>query len=102
MSEDKSSLHYLALQPGHSGLSFEDFLLYFSNKDIGKLDLAISETILRDAFHERLGSFYNQNEITCMGEFRMIAKRGVFLDECQAPGVSIRTCSILFFFKCLD
>ena len=31
-SNYKSSLHYLALQPGHSELSFEEFLRYFSNK----------------------------------------------------------------------
>ena len=96
VTEDKSSLHYLALQPGHSGLSFEEFLLYFSNKDIGKLDLAISETILRDAFHERLGSFYDSHKISCLEEFKILARRGVFLDICQAPDVSIRTCVILF------
>ena len=89
VTEDKSALHYLALQPGHSGLSFEEFLLYFLNKDIGKLDLAISETILRDAFHKRLGSFYNNHEISCVGEFRMISKVGVLLALCQAPKVSI-------------
>ena len=85
----KSSLHYLALQPGHSGLSFEDFLLYFSNKDIGKLDLAISETILRTAFHKRLGSFYNQYIISCLGELRMLANRKVSIGMCDANHLSI-------------
>ena len=85
----KSSLHYLALQPGHSGLSFEQFLLYFKNKDIGKLDIATSETILRDAFHKRLSSFYNKNEISCLDEFRMIMKNDFSLEKCQAPSLSI-------------
>ena len=85
----KSSFHYLVLQLGHSGLSCEEFLLYFSNKDIGKLDLAISETVLRDSFYKRLGSFYNNNEMTCFGELRMIAKGGPSIDRCQAPNVSI-------------
>ena len=71
----KSSLHYIALQPSQSGLSFKEFLLYFANIDIGKLDLAISETILRDAFHHRLGSYYNNNIITCLEEFKMLANR---------------------------
>ena len=84
-SDYKSSLHYLALQPGHSGLSFEDFLLFFSNKDIGKLDLAISETILRDAFHKRLSYFYNNHKITRMGEFHLIARRHVSLEKLKAP-----------------
>ena len=98
----KSSLHYLALQPGHSGISFEEFLLYFSNRDIGKLDLAISETIVRDAFHKRLGSFYTHNEITCLGEFMMIASRNVSIDKCEAPDVSIGTLVAINHFKYLD
>ena len=89
INDYKSSFHYLALQAGQSGLSFEEFLLYFSNKDIGKLDLAISETILRQAFYERLGSFYNQNIISCLEEFKMIASRNVSLEKCQAPILSM-------------
>ena len=89
VTDYKSSLHYLALQPSQSGLSFDEFLLYFSNKDIGKLDFAVSETILRDAFHQRLGSFYNNKEISCLGEFKMISNRRVFLERCEASTVSI-------------
>ena len=87
----KSSLHYLVLQPGHSGIFFEEFLLFFSNKDIGKLDITISETILRNAFHQRLGSFYNKNIITCMGEFKMIANNLVPLEKCNASSVYVGT-----------
>ena len=91
MSRDdyKSSFHFLALQPGHSGLSFDEFLLYLSNIDIGKLDLAISETILRDAFYKRLGFYYDHNGITCLEEFKMVAKRNVSLQRCEAPSVPI-------------
>ena len=85
----KSTLHYLALHPGHSGLSFEEFLLYFSNKDIGKLDLAISEPFLRDAFHQRLGSFYNNKVISCICELKMVAKRKVSLEKCHARHLSL-------------
>ena len=85
----KSSLHYLALQTAHSGLSFEEFLLYFSNKDIGKLDLAISETSLRQAFYESLGSFYNHYIISCLGELRMLANRKVSIGMCDANHLSI-------------
>ena len=94
----KSSLHYLALQPGHSGLSFEDFLLYFANKDIGKLDIAISETILRDVFFKRLGSFYRNNKITCSDEFKMVAKRGLSLSTCDARMVSIGLRRLVNFY----
>ena len=88
-SDYKSSLHYLALKPGHSGLSFEEFLQYLSNKDIGKLDLAISETILRDAFHKRLGSFYNCNLISCIGEFKIIVNHHISIIKCDVPEVSV-------------
>ena len=94
----KSILHYLALKPGHSGLSFEEFLLYFSNKDIGKLDLAISETILRDAFHQRLGSFYELREISCFGELKMIVNRNVSVEKCDASELSIGKSSHNFTF----
>ena len=83
----KSSLHYLVLQPANSGLSFEGFLLYFTNKNIGKLDIAISETILRDAFHKRLGYFYNHNKITCHGEFELLARRSMPVERCDAAGI---------------
>ena len=89
ISDYKSSLHYLALKPGHSGLSFEEFLLFFSNEDIGRLDLAISETILRDAFYKRLGSFYNSNTITCLEEFKVLVNRCVSMQRCEAPDLSI-------------
>lgn len=85
----KSSLHYLALQSNDSGLSFEVFLLHLSNKDIGKLNLAISETVLRRAIHNRLGSFYNHNKITCMGEFKMIVKCKLDISKCEAAKVAI-------------
>ena len=91
-SDYKSSLHYLALQPGHSGLSFEDFLLYFENKDIGKLDFAISETILRNAFHQKLSYFYCKNKITCLGEFKMVSTRGISLSTFEARMVAIGIC----------
>ena len=96
VTDYKSSLHYLALQPSKSGLSFEEFLLYFSNKDIGKLDLAISETILRDAFYKRLGSYYNTNKITCLGEFKMISNRHFALERYEAPDMSIGKKSYTF------
>ena len=85
----KSSLHYLALQPSHSGPSFEVFLLYFSNKDIGKIDFALSEIILRNAFYKRLGSYYKHREITCLGEFKFISNRRIALERCKAPNMSI-------------
>ena len=89
ISDYKSSLHYLALQSGHSGLSFEEFLLYLTNKDIGKLDLAISETILRNAFYQRLGSFYNSNDITCFREFKLLTNRLVSFEKCRALELSL-------------
>ena len=102
IADYKSSLHYLALKPCHSGLSFEDFLLCFTNKDIGKLDLAISETKLRDAFLKRLGSFYIHNDITCLDEFRMIVNRNVALERCQAPDVSIGNSYYFLLMMCLN
>ena len=98
-SDYKSSLHYIALRPSHTGLSFEDFLLHFSNNDIGILDLAISETILRNAFHKRLGSFYNNNVITCMGELAMIENRNVCIEKCIGPKLSIGTVNSFVMFS---
>ena len=83
-----SSLHYLVLQPGHSGF-VEEFLLYFSNKDIGKLDLSISEKSLRHVFHQRLASFYKHKSITCLGEFRMIVNRKISVMIINAFNLSI-------------
>ena len=99
-SDYKSILHYLVLQPSSSGLSFDEFLLYFSNKDIGKLDLAIPESILRDAFLKRLAYFYNNNRITCFEELRMIANRHVSIEKCHAPEVSIGA-FVFVYYKCL-
>lgn len=94
----KSSLHYLALQPGHSGL-FEEFLLYFSNEDIGKRDLAISEQILRVSFHKGLSSFYNKNIISCLDEIKMIAYRKICLRVCNARYFSISELTIFSLCK---
>lgn len=87
----KSSLHYLVLLPSHSGISFDEFLLYFTNKYIGKLDFALSETNLRFEFHKKLGSFYSHNEITNLDEFRFIVTRSVSISICKAPDISIGT-----------
>ena len=86
-SDYKSSLHYLILHPASSGLALEYFLLYFTNKNIGRLDLAISETILRDAFHKRLGSFYKVNYILWSEELDWISRRNTPIDRCDARWV---------------
>ena len=83
-SDYKSSLHYLVLQPASSGLALEYFLLYFTNKNIGRLDLALSETTLRDAFHKRLGSFYKDNSILWPEELDWISGRNMPIDRCDA------------------
>ena len=85
----KSILHYLILQPNHSGTSLGSSLFYFTNKDINKLHLALSETHLRDAFYQSLGSFYNKNTITCVSELNSIINHSVVLEKCNAPRVSI-------------
>lgn len=85
----KSSLHYLVLQSSHSGLSFEDFLLYFSNRDIGKLNSLTCETVLRDALRERLSSFYSNNKVTSEEEFRLVAACNVVLEKIVAPKLLI-------------
>ena len=83
-SSFKSILHYLILQPDDSGNSLNQFLLYFTNNDFGKLDLAISETILRDVFHKRAGSFYFYNKINSIEEFKFIVNRGLAIEICDA------------------
>ena len=74
----------------------------FQTRDIGKLDLAISETILRDAFHKRLGSFYNHNIITCLDEFKMIVNRNLSIEKCDAPNVSIGNYRYLEYLGIVD
>ena len=88
-SDYKSSLHYLALQPNNLEHPFDEFLLYFTNKDIGRLDIAISETILRNEFVKGLNLFYKNNEITCQDEFKMIVNHNVSFEKCIAKTVTI-------------
>ena len=80
----KSSLHYILLQPLNSGFSFifNEFLLLLSNKDIGKLDIALSEKVLHDIFIERIGYFYEYNAVKYAGELEMIVKRKIPLTRC--------------------
>ena len=101
----KSIFHILVLEPGSSGLSFEQFLYYLTNKDIKVLDLAISETILRVEYYKRLGSFYNYNIVTCNDEFKMIVSRGVSFEKFNGPVVFI--CKLLplyllFYLICIN
>ena len=88
-SDYKSSLHYLALQPNNLEHPFDEFLLYFSNKDIGRLNLAISETILRNEFIKGLNLFYKNNEITCQDEFKMIVNHNISFEKCIAKSITI-------------
>ena len=85
----QSSLHYLVLQPGHSGVSFGSFLLFFTNKDIWRLYSSFSEKSLRDALRATLTFYYNHNKIICYKEFKMIACNNVSLEKCIAPTVII-------------
>ena len=79
-----SSLHYILLQPSNSGFSFitEKFLLFLSNKDIGKLDITLSDKDMRRAFYSRLGSYYSFNDIHYKGELEFLAKRNIALTRC--------------------
>ena len=88
-SDYKSSLHYLALQPNNLEHPFDEFLLYFTNKDIGRLDLAISETILRNEFIKGLNLFYKHNEITCQDEFKMLVNHNISFEKCVAKSITI-------------
>ena len=99
-----SSFHYLLLLPDNAGQSFKKFLLYFRNKDIGKLDLAISDTILRKEFFRRLGYFYEKRKITSAGEFKMIANRSVSLVTCKTlPDLSIsKQIFSITFCQCIN
>lgn len=74
-----SSLHYILLQPPNSGFSFltEQFLLFLSNKDIGKLDITLSKKDMRQAFHSRLGSYYVINDIKSKAELELLVKRSI-------------------------
>ena len=85
----KSSLHYLLLQPNASGFSviIEQFLLFFSNKDIGKLDITLSETCLRQVFFAGLGHYYTINEIKDRNEIVLLAKRKVPMTRIVCPAI---------------
>ena len=68
----------------NSGFSFitEQFLLLLSNKDIGKLDISLSDEDMRRAFYSRLGSYYSFNDIKYKGELEFLAKRNIALTRC--------------------
>ena len=88
--KNKSVLHYLALQHSQAGLSFEESLLsYLKPNDIGKLDIAISETSLRKEFHNHLHAYYNKNKINSVDELKFIVKRRLSLEKLTAPRISI-------------
>ena len=88
--KDKSVLHYLALQHSQSGLSFEESLLsYLTPKDIGKLDIAISEAPLRKGFHNCLPSYYNKTKVNSIDELKLIVNRRLSLEKFTAPMISV-------------
>lgn len=81
----KSALHYVLLRPFESGFPFravfphttDCFLLFLTNKELGLLDIALSERAVRKAFHDQLGYYYFYDNITCEGELSMLAKRHI-------------------------
>ena len=83
----QSSLHYLALQPGHSGVPFQSFLLFFTDKDVWRLYSSFSEKSLRDSLRASLTFYYNHNKFICCKEFKMIACNSISLEKCIAPTV---------------
>lgn len=84
LCEYKSALHYILLQPLDSGFSdvTDDFLLLLSNKEIGLLDIALSEKVLRDSFFEKAGNYYYYNDISCPSELELVVNRKIAVKRC--------------------
>ena len=80
---NKSTLHYILLQPESSIFQIKELFLYLTNEDISKLDISISEIELRKVFNKRVGVFYNYNAILCRAEFARIVKRNTPLLRCE-------------------
>ena len=53
------------------------------NKDICKLDIALSELKLRKTFNKKVGIFYDNNSIYHKSELARIVKRNISLTKCK-------------------
>ena len=87
-----SPLHYFLSQPEGVSFKYIDFFLYFTNAELGKLDIAISEVSLRKIFIKRVGLYYNHNPIISRSEFDWILSRNISLTKCKFdfifPGIT--------------
>ena len=57
------------------------FFPYLTNRDLGKLDSAISDTALRKFYFKEAGTFYSINFIESIDEFAWIIKRRIPLSR---------------------
>ena len=75
----QSALHYILLQPLESGFSYltDGFLRFLTNKELGLLDIALSDKAMREAFHEQAGYYYCYYNISCDGELDMLVDRQI-------------------------
>ena len=62
--------------------SFKDiFFPYLTNRDLGKLDMAINDVNLRHIFTNEIRLFYSSNNIESLDELMWIVKRKVPLSN---------------------
>ena len=75
----ESALHYILLQPLESGFSYltDGFLRFLTNKELGLLDIALSDKTMRKAFHEQAGYYYCYYNMSCEGELDMLVNRQI-------------------------
>ena len=64
-------------------LQLESCWEYLPKSDICKLDSALTEKDLREAYFSQLGTFYTINSISSIRELEWIMKRGVKLTVCR-------------------
>ena len=64
-------------------LQLESCWEYLPKSDICKLDSALTEKDLREAYFSQLGNFYTINSINSIHELEWILKRGVRLTVCR-------------------
>ena len=61
---------------------------YLSNREISKLDRAITEILLRKVFFSQVGQFYEKKNIMSKGELDWILSRNIKLTSCHVAFTS--------------
>lgn len=58
------------------------FFSYLTNRELGKLDITISDKNLRKLYHQYASIFYLNNQVQSLDELKWIMTRRIVLTKC--------------------